>query len=92
MAEPTQGNPIPPNNQDGIVPPSSNANKALDEFFAEMEALKKLIEKSNDTLAKKKKLEDKLLELSVKLHKADEQKKKDSDALYKAHKKYIDIS
>jgi hypothetical protein len=90
MAEPTQGNPTPPNNQDGIVAPSADANKALDKFFAEMEALKKLVEKSNDTLAKRKQLEDKLLDVSVKLHKADEQKKKDSDALYKAHKKYID--
>lgn len=90
MAEPTQGNPTPPNNQDGIVAPSADANKALDQFFAEMEALKKLVEKSNDTLAKRKQLEDKLLDVSVKLHKADEQKKKDSDALYKAHKKYID--
>lgn len=90
MAEPTQGNPTPPNNQDGLRTPSPDANKALDKFFAEMEDLKKLVEKSNETLAKRKQIEDKLLEVSVKLHKADEQKKKDSDALLAAHKKYID--
>jgi hypothetical protein len=90
MAEPTQGNPTPPNNQDGLISPSPDANKALDKFFAEIEDLKKLVEKSNETLAKRKKIEDKLLEVSVKLHKADEQKKKDSDALLAAHKKYID--
>jgi len=90
MAEPTQGNPTPPNNQDGIVAPSADANKALDQFFAEMEALKKLVEKSNETLAKKQRADNKLLDISVKLHQAEEKRKKESEALYESNKKYID--
>lgn len=60
MAEPTQGNPTPPNNQDGIVPPpisNEAATKAFDKFFVELDALKKGIEDSNKTLEKQKKLQ-----------------------------------
>ena len=75
MAEPTQGNPTPPNNQDGLRPPVSNeaSTKAFDKFFAEMESLKKTIEESKKVLETQKKLQADLNKASI-----DEQKARDS--------------
>ncbi len=68
MAEPTQGNPTPPNNQDGLAP--QNASKSLDKFFGELDALRKMIEDSKKTLEKHKKLQADLNKAAIAEQKA----------------------
>ena len=92
MAEPTQGNPTPPNNQDGITPPMSNdvATKAFDKFFAEMEDLKKTIEGSKKILETQKKLQADLNKASLIEQKARNAVTEGMKKLDKENEKYRD--
>lgn len=92
MAEPTQGNPLPPNNQDGLAPinQADTATKAFDAFYKEMEDLKKLVEKSNQTMAKNKELQDKHNAALFKQVNAEKQYEKSLQSLTEGTKKWKD--
>ena len=93
-------NPQPPINQDGVAlpnpspaPPNSlgtNGSKALDDFFKEIEALKKSVENSNKTLEKQKVLQEKLNQVFFKQEKLNKETLKSQEALRKETDKYKD--
>lgn len=105
MAEPTQGNPTPPNNQDGLVPPpaagdvkkteqlakaTDEASKAFDAFTSALDDAKKKFEEQKKTHEKQRQLNTSLNAAIIKELEDRSKTEKEVKKLNDTFKKYRD--